>query len=124
MDEILLSVKQYKALLERLDAINNDVTSMRIKSNNDETYLDNYDLIRLLQVSNRTIQRWRKSGKLPYSKIGKKLYYRVDYILSRCKVAAEPPEGKAEPPPIVYDVENGDQEITCKRCPLFLMLNS
>ncbi|NWJ51036.1 MAG: helix-turn-helix domain-containing protein [Bacteroidetes bacterium] len=123
MEDILLSQKQYYALLNRLNEINSDVTSIKVKSNNDLIYLDNYDLIRLLQVSNRTIQRWRRNGSLPFSKIGKKFYYRIDYILSRCKVAPDPTVGKAEPPPAETDLEDLDQEITCKRCPLFLMLD-
>lgn len=123
MEDILLSQKQYAALLNRLNEINNDVSSIKVKSNNNISYLDNYDLIRLLQVSNRTIQRWRKKGSLPFSKIGKKFYYRIDYILARCKVMSDSTDDNANAPPKDFDVDIGDQEISCQRCPLYLMLN-
>lgn len=41
----------------------------------DEILLDNQDLCLLLKVSQRTLQRFRTSGKLPYRLIGRKVYY-------------------------------------------------
>ncbi|MDR1919026.1 MAG: helix-turn-helix domain-containing protein [Tannerellaceae bacterium] len=38
--------------------------------------LDNQDLCRLLNVSKRTLQRYRDSGELPYHTIYHKTYYR------------------------------------------------
>lgn len=38
-------------------------------------WLDNQDLMQLLHVSNRTLQRWRAEAKLPFSKIKGKIWY-------------------------------------------------
>ena len=38
-------------------------------------WLDNQDLMQLLHVSDRTLQRWRDEGKLPFSKIKGKIWY-------------------------------------------------
>jgi len=39
--------------------------------------LDNQDLIGLLKVSHRTLQRYRSQGKLPYCNQNGKSYYRL-----------------------------------------------
>jgi len=39
-------------------------------------WLDNQDIMQMLHISSRTLQRLRKSGMITYSKIGKKIYYR------------------------------------------------
>ena len=82
MEDILLSQKQYFALLKRLDEINEDLTSLKIKPGTESEYITNDDLLALLQVSKRTALRWRSSGRLPYTKICRKLYYRADMILN------------------------------------------
>jgi hypothetical protein len=43
---------------------------------NGQSLLDNQDLCRLLNVSKRTLQRYRDSGELPYQTIYHKTYYR------------------------------------------------
>ena len=44
---------------------------------------DNQDLCILLQISKRTLQRYRSIGALPYKTLGKKTYYSVP--LRTCK---------------------------------------
>ncbi len=43
----------------------------------DKKLLDNQDLVFLLKVSYRTLQRYRTNGKLPYFMIAHKIYYRT-----------------------------------------------
>jgi len=45
------------------------------KTINGEKLLDNQDLCFMLNVSKRTLQRFRSSGILPYHRIEQKLYY-------------------------------------------------
>ena len=124
MEDILLSHKQYHALLKRLDEINEDVTSIKFRSVPEMGYIDTYELLKLLQVTNRTVQRWRKSGRLPYSKLGGKYYYKADIILDSFKMRPNSPVEVEFPPPVIDDLVDGEQELTCKRCPLFLLLIS
>lgn len=42
---------------------------------NEQGLLDNQDLCILLKVSKRTLQRYRRSGKLRYHRIGQKTFY-------------------------------------------------
>ena len=42
---------------------------------------DNQDLCMLLQISKRTLQRYRSIGVLPYKTLGKKTYYSEEDVL-------------------------------------------
>jgi hypothetical protein len=50
-----------------------------------ETLLDNQDLCFMLNVSKRTLQRFRSSGFLPYKRINQKLYYLESDVLQFIK---------------------------------------
>jgi len=39
-------------------------------------WIDNHDIMMRLHISVRTLQSWRSKGWLPYSRIGKKIFYR------------------------------------------------
>ncbi|MBB4034753.1 hypothetical protein GGR21_000640 [Dysgonomonas hofstadii] len=45
-----------------------------------EKILDNQDLCFLLKVSNRTLQRYRDDGSLPFFRVKAKIYYRASEI--------------------------------------------
>lgn len=52
-------------------------------------WLTNNEAMSYLGVSKSTIQRYRRSGKLPYSKIGGKLFYKtkdIEILLDRNQV--------------------------------------
>jgi hypothetical protein len=124
MNELLLSVKQYKSLLDYLEKIKNDVTILKQKSAGEACLVDTYDLVRLLQVTYRTIQRWRISGRLPFIKVGGRYYYRADLLIDLFKVMPNP---KLE---IVYpdlgnkNPDQGNFEMPCYKCPMFLLMIS
>ena len=124
MEDILLSQKQYRALLSRLDEINDDVTSIKLNSMTPEVrYIDNHDLLKILQITNRTIIRWRNSGLLPFKKIGSRFYYRADLVLDIFKMTPVEPTEVQKPPLEASPLKIGDVQITCEKCPLFLLLD-
>lgn len=41
-----------------------------------EVWLDKQDLLELVHVSNRTLQRWRDTGLISFAKVHGKIYYR------------------------------------------------
>lgn len=45
-----------------------------------EQLLDNQDVLRLLKISSRTLQRYRSDEKLPYYTISGKLYYKLSDV--------------------------------------------
>jgi predicted site-specific integrase-resolvase len=46
----------------------------------DEKLLDNTDLCFMLHVSKRTLQRYRREGKLLYIMLGQKIYYKASDV--------------------------------------------
>lgn len=123
MEDILLSVQQYRALLKRLDEITGNLITIKQRTHIEDGYIDNNDLLKLFQISGRTAQRWRKSGSLPYTRFGKKLYYKADIILERIKVCPEEPEKQTPQTPQNHELNLTGDEMACKRCPLFILLN-
>ncbi|HTN08286.1 helix-turn-helix domain-containing protein [Agriterribacter sp.] len=45
-----------------------------------EELMDNQDLLQMLKISNRSLQRYRSSGRLPYYSISGKLYYKLSDV--------------------------------------------
>ena len=109
---------------EQFDALNRRIVnqpSLIKKSEFDDGYINNEEFMGLLKVSKRTAQRWRMSGQLPFVKIGKKLYYPLDSIMSG--FCLHPMGGHS--PPLVGEVQEVDGEgMECVKCPLFVILNS
>lgn len=64
-------------ILERIEMLNKKIEKLNNTKNqlNGDSLLDNQDLCLLLKVSNRTLQRYRSSGILPYKRIQQKTYY-------------------------------------------------
>ena len=48
---------------------------------NGEKLLDNYDVCRMLNVSKRTLQRYRSSGELPFQMIYHKTFYKESDVM-------------------------------------------
>jgi hypothetical protein len=72
-----------KRIWEKLESLETKITGKekeRYKING-ETLLDNQDLCFMLNVSKRTLQRFRSSGFLPYKRINQKLYYLESDVL-------------------------------------------
>ena len=74
-------------LMERLDRQDELLLSLRPsgKAPNPMESIrmfDNQDLCMLLQISKRTLQRYRSIGALPYKTLGKKTYYSEEDVLT------------------------------------------
>ncbi|MFR9498089.1 MAG: helix-turn-helix domain-containing protein [Rikenellaceae bacterium] len=50
-------------------------------------WLDNQDVCEILNIKARTLQTYRDSGKIAFSQIGHKIYYRPDDVLKLLKSA-------------------------------------
>ncbi|NWJ51280.1 MAG: helix-turn-helix domain-containing protein [Bacteroidetes bacterium] len=124
MEDILLSKQQYEALLSRLEKINNRLITLNPAAQEKPGYLCKDEMQKLLLISSRTAQRWRSMGRLPYTKIGQKIYYKVDDLLERIKIRSTPPNTPEQPPPFEFYCEDQVVEIKCKECPLFILFNS
>jgi DNA-binding transcriptional MerR regulator len=67
-----------KRLLERFESLENRISQPQERERhrfNGELLLDNQDLCLMLNVSKRTLQRYRSLGRLPFKRIDQKTYY-------------------------------------------------
>ena len=75
MSAVILTAEQYKDLVNRLDILNNKLEEK--SKTPQETFLDNQEFIQLMHISKRTAQTWRDEGKISFSQIGSKIYYKM-----------------------------------------------
>lgn len=60
-----------------------------------ENWLDSQEVCLLLSFSKRTLQYYRSSGRLAYSQIGSKIYYKsadIKKIISNCEIKNQSPK--------------------------------
>ena len=74
-------------LMERLDRQDELLLAMKAEGKQPALtesirLFDNQDLCMLLQISKRTLQRYRSVGALPYKTLGKKTYYNEEDVLT------------------------------------------
>jgi len=68
----------FERLMVRFDRIDQHLEKMAIKEKllEGERLLDNQDVCQLLNISKRTLQRYRSSGELPYQMLYHKTFYK------------------------------------------------
>lgn len=69
-------------IMDRFDILMEVVSSSKNQHANidGEQLLDNQDILQLLKISVRALQRYRSSGKLPYYTISGKIYYKLSDV--------------------------------------------
>lgn len=69
-------------IMDRFDMIGDRIDALKKKRNSidGEELLDNQDLMQMLRISPRSLQRYRSIGKLPYYTISGKLYYKLSDV--------------------------------------------
>ena len=78
MEAIILSKDQYAELVARLDEI-----TQRLNTKNEpkkDTFLDNQEFLILMKISKRTAQTWRDEGRISFSQVGNKIYYKLSDV--------------------------------------------
>lgn len=69
-------------IMERFDIQKEQISLSQSKSIeiDGEVLLDNQDVLQLLKISSRSLQRYRTDKKLPYYTISGKLYYKLSDV--------------------------------------------
>ena len=69
-------------IMTRLDILDEELGDDKNRHNviDGDELMDNQDLLQMLKVSPRSLQRYRSSGKLPYYTISGKLYYKLSDV--------------------------------------------
>jgi hypothetical protein len=78
MDAIIFTKDQFTDLMTKLDTIQSQIS---IKADpKKETLLDNQEFLLLMKISKRTAQTWRDEGKISFSQVGNKIYYKLSDV--------------------------------------------
>lgn len=80
-------------IMDRLDMVSDHIIDLQKKRTNidGEELLDNQDLLQMLKISSRSLQRYRSLGKLPYYTISGKLYYKLSDVHQFIRESFNPP---------------------------------
>lgn len=78
MEAIIITKDQFEQLIAKIDDINDRLTNTNPKRT--ETYLNNKQFMEMLDVSLRTAQTWRDEGKITFSQVGNKIYYKLSDV--------------------------------------------
>lgn len=83
MEVYILSKAQFSELTTRLDTLQNLLCTQPDTSK--KSIMDNDEFLKFMSVSKRTAQSWRDEGKISFSQVGNKIYYKmadVDKLLA------------------------------------------
>ena len=78
MEAIIFTKDQFTELMDRLDTIQKQINAKVDPKK--ETFLDNQEFLLLLKISKRTAQTWRDEGKISFSQVGNKIYYKLSDV--------------------------------------------
>jgi len=76
MKSLELKVPELQELLEKLELIKINLQAENQKNQINEEWLDNDQVVKILRISKRTLQTYRDRSILPFSQIGRKIYYK------------------------------------------------
>lgn len=77
--EFIAWMERIMGRFDLMDEHINDMQKQR-SSIDGEELLDNQDLLQMLKISNRSLQRYRSIGKLSYYTISGKIYYKLSDV--------------------------------------------
>ncbi len=79
MDVITIETKAFEQIMLKLNGLEKRFLELEIKAEYKlkERWLDNQEVIILLNISKRTLQTYRDEALIPYSQIGFKMYYKA-----------------------------------------------
>ena len=83
MQVVMMESEAYRNLIDRLERIEKYViraTERQVALDDEDVWLDNEQVCQLLDVSIRSLQRYRSEDKLPYQMYGKKCRYRLSDV--------------------------------------------
>lgn len=79
MEAIILTRQQFDNITSKLDDLKKIVLNQP-NSNQEDSIIDNAHFIKLMSISKRTAQTWRDHGKIGFSQVGNKIYYKLSDV--------------------------------------------
>jgi excisionase family DNA binding protein len=88
MEVITIDSSAFKQIVENINNLEKRFEEISLKASSPlgQKWLDIQGVCQELNISKRTLQTWRDENKIPYSMIGKKIYYKsadvVKFLMS------------------------------------------
>jgi hypothetical protein len=76
MNAVILSNEQFAKLEKAIEEIRTRLLAMIPR----QEIIDNQEFIQLLKISKTTAQVWRDCGRIGYSQVGGKVYYKISDV--------------------------------------------
>lgn len=81
MEVITIESQAFKDLMSKVDTIFDYVISQQnTNDDDDDNWVDSYEVCTFLKISDRTLQRLRSDNKISYSRIRGKNYYKISEV--------------------------------------------
>ena len=80
MEVITIESQAFKNLMLKVDTIFDYVISQQNTNDEEDSWVDSYEVCTFLKISDRTLQRLRSENKINYSQIRGKNYYKISEI--------------------------------------------
>ncbi|MGE0567433.1 MAG: helix-turn-helix domain-containing protein [Bacteroidia bacterium] len=74
MEAVIISKEQFNTMLASIEEIKAKLDG---KPDPEEDFMDNQEFLLKMKISKRTAQTWRDEGKISFSQVGNKIYYKV-----------------------------------------------
>lgn len=78
MEAFILSKEQFNALATSIEEIKAKLDKQN--KNPEEIFIDNQEFLLMMKISKRTAQTWRDEGKISFSQVGNKIYYKLSDV--------------------------------------------
>ncbi len=82
MEIVCIDLHTWELLKRQINRLTSDMARLRAVycSNPRDGWMDSADVCRALGISKRTLQTWRNNGKMSFSMLGGKVYYKEEDI--------------------------------------------
>ncbi len=94
MEVITIQSEAFQTLMKKLNAMEEQIEKIgNRRPRLEDEYIDSSEVCRLLQISRKTLERYRENDMIPYTKIKKRIYYRfrdIDAFMERNYVKPKP----------------------------------
>ena len=80
MEVITIESHAFKSMMSKVDTIFDYVISQQNIQDEEDSWVDSYEVCTFLKMSDRTLQRLRSEKKINYSRIRGKTYYKISEI--------------------------------------------
>ena len=82
MEMTVIETNVLEAMRENFGLLKNEITELCRQSEGKrlKKYCDNQEVCQILRITKRTLQAYRDSGKIPFTRIQNKIFYRPDDI--------------------------------------------